>query len=637
MILKNEWPCWGLGWGRYNYGKSAISEFLTSICKNLEDLTIEGQIPPRELPKFHFAESDVFAQSIQIPCRLWIGQLPLSLLCRMHRRLSFFAAFEFSYRGVWFMSKPFTYWVRLAMVATMCTLVTFSPVSAGQWMERLLHRDACKTQVADCGESADLWESSCLSVPAAPVACSPAPSTACDALPTAPAAVVESTPAVDAPKVTAPKVATPEPAVVTRPPVAQQPKTIVEPAPVVLQPQVVEQPKGVVEPAVRELAPVVADPAPLAVEPAPVADKPAPVVVEPLAPNPFDAPAAKAPAEDFFGDPPAAKAPVADAPAIKAPLDDLFGDAPAADAPAPKAPAADAPAAKAPVDDLFGDAPAVDAPAAKAPVDDLFGDAPNAKAPAVEPDVPAATSTKADLDDLFGNPTAPKSTPAEPSIDDLFGTDPAPAAPAVGAPVESKPAPAVDDLFNSKEKPVAAPGQSLDDLFGKPIATEVKADRPMPTAEIIDDGNFIDSLFGKTPVTSAPAAAKPMAPKSVIEKPSTPAPAVQEPAGSKTPVVDELDALFGVGAYTPDSEFNGAEYRLWVDNSGAYQIKGRLAVIYVDKVKLLKENGKFTTVPLSRLSDADFGYVSWVASNLTGEQTARMVKTESKLSDTDAR
>ena len=567
------------------------------------------------------------------------------------------------------MSKPFTYWVRLAMVATMCTLVTFSPVSAGRWMDRLLHRDACKTQVSNCDESANSCDSSCLAVTAAPcqtacapaacapLACSPAPSTACDAMPIAPAAVVEAKPApmmpktvdpvplaVEAPKATTPKVAAPVPAIVTPPPVAEQPKVIAEPAPVVEQPKVVEQPNVVVESAVPELAPVV-------VTPAPVAVKPAPVAAEPLAPNPFDAPAARAPVDDLFGDAPAADAPAAKAPAV----DDLFGDAPAAnapaakapvddlfgDAPAPNAPAADAPAAKAPVvDDLFGDAPAADAPVAKTPVDDLFGDAPAAKVPTGEPDVPAAIPAKTELDDLFGNPPVPKSTPAEPSIEDLFGSDPkpaTPAAPAVGAPVESKPVGGLDDLFKTKDKPVAAPESSIDDLFGKPIATEAKADQPMPAAELIDDGKFIDSLFGKTPVTSAPDATKPKAPKSTIEKPLKPAPAVREPAGTKEPVVDDLDALFGVGAYTPDSEFNGAEYRLWVDNSGAYQIKGRLAVIYVDRVKLLKENGKFTTVPLSRLSDADFGYVSWVASNLTSEQTARMVKTESKSFDNDAR
>ena len=93
--------------------------------------------------------------------------------------------------------------------------------------------------------------------------------------------------------------------------------------------------------------------------------------------------------------------------------------------------------------------------------------------------------------------------------------------------------------------------------------------------------------------------------------------------------------FFGIGKFAPPSEFKGAEIRQWVDNSGAYQVKARLAVIYVDKIKLLKENGKFTTVSLSRLSDADFGYVSWVATNLTSEHTARMVSSESQLFDSE--
>ncbi len=52
------------------------------------------------------------------------------------------------------MSKPFTYWIRLALVATLCTFTTFSPALAGRWIDRLLHRDCkpecCTTPV--CGE-----------------------------------------------------------------------------------------------------------------------------------------------------------------------------------------------------------------------------------------------------------------------------------------------------------------------------------------------------------------------------------------------------------------------------------------------------------------------------------------------------
>jgi len=67
----------------------------------------------------------------------------------------------------------------------------------------------------------------------------------------------------------------------------------------------------------------------------------------------------------------------------------------------------------------------------------------------------------------------------------------------------------------------------------------------------------------------------------------------------------------------PPAKFQGAEFRTWSDNTGAYSIQARVAVIFGDKVRLLKENGKYTTVPMERLSDFDRSYVQWVAESLT--------------------
>ena len=108
------------------------------------------------------------------------------------------------------MSKPFTYWVRLALVATLCTLTTFSPALAGKFIDRLLNRD-CPASNSNCCE---IVVPECPSVPTCemptlaacvPVAscvpamqCAPAmSSTACDSLvdaaaPPAPAVVVPS-------------------------------------------------------------------------------------------------------------------------------------------------------------------------------------------------------------------------------------------------------------------------------------------------------------------------------------------------------------------------------------------------------------------------------------------------------------
>jgi hypothetical protein len=54
--------------------------------------------------------------------------------------------------------------------------------------------------------------------------------------------------------------------------------------------------------------------------------------------------------------------------------------------------------------------------------------------------------------------------------------------------------------------------------------------------------------------------------------------------------------------------------RQWVDNSGEFRVKGRLILILEGKVRLLKETGRTTTVPMERLSDADRRYVEEVIS-----------------------
>ena len=226
----------------------------------------------------------------------------------------------------------------------------------------------------------------------------------------------------------------------------------------------------------------------------------------------------------------------------------------------------------------------------------------------------------------------------------MFGTESA-----APAPAKSEPAPAsnetIDDLFGTPEsKPAdgaadsAKPEESLDDLFGKPVSTET-------TASPSTDDQYLDSLFPTKPEPTKPEPTKPEPTKPEPTKPEPTKPAVGKvaPKGEapKSPKesapkkgnADPLDELFGLGEFTPPQQFRGAEFQTWVDNTGTYSVKARLAVIYTDRVKLLKENGKFTTVPLSRLSDRDFAYVQWVASNLAVESNTKFVKKDAENSD----
>ncbi len=210
-------------------------------------------------------------------------------------------------------------------------------------------------------------------------------------------------------------------------------------------------------------------------------------------------------------------------------------------------------------------------PAADAPLNDLFGtpaDEPATDAPAEEP------AADAPLDDLFGAPAeepatdAPAEEPAaDAPLDDLFG------APADEAMEEATETPAadtpLDDLFGAPaDEPAAeAPaGDTLDDLFAPAAEEEKPAAKPA-------DGESLDDLFAP-PANNAPA-----------------------------------DDPFG----TSQREDRQLPMRTWVDNTGNYQVRARLIVILDDAVRLLKETGTTTTVPMRRLSEGDALYVQQIA------------------------
>ncbi|MFN7447242.1 MAG: SHD1 domain-containing protein [Pirellula sp.] len=513
------------------------------------------------------------------------------------------------------MSKPFTYWVRLALVATLCTLTTFSPALAGKFIDRLLNRDCpssnnncCEIVAPECpGVPTCEMPTNCEStVACAPVVpCVPAtPSAPCDgmvdsAAPPAPAATTAPAAVVPSEKTEASAV----PAAPVAPAVVETPEA---------KASVVEEPKPSV-PAIQPEQPAPVKPAEIAA-PAETPVAPAAPVVETL--KVIDSPVA-APATTPIA--PALEAPATEAPATEAPAktdskkpdiaDDLFGESPAT-TPAIEKPATETPEVNPPakanesLDDVFGTKPDSVLPGADAPKVAPATTTPPANATGLdsvfgEPETPKADikpATKDAVDDLFGEPAPTKETPkadAKSDLDDLFG-DPAKAAP-TEAPAATPPAATAP----AATPPAADP--SLDDLFGKPVSTEEK---PQSTG----DGLF-DDLF---------------APKQPASEPAAP---VKTPAAPKNNS-DELDKLFGIGSFTAPSQFNGAEFKTWVDNTGTYSVKGRLAVIYSDKVKLLKENGKFTTVPLDRLSDRDYEYVRWVASNLSPDKSTKFVKKE---------
>lgn len=171
----------------------------------------------------------------------------------------------------------------------------------------------------------------------------------------------------------------------------------------------------------------------------------------------------------------------------------------------------------------------------------------------------------------------------------------------LGRPAEIEPA---RTSANRREKdaplpPASSPAKAASRSPAAPVAAKPLAPVNAPVFSTVDDDPFA-----------------PLAPANVAQPadddPFAPLPAQQQPHAKPTaPIAAEPTALRIVDALVP-----GADGRLpvrnWSDNSGRFQVKAKLVLIEGDKVRLLKETGRTTTVPVERLSASDRAYVAEV-------------------------
>ena len=72
--------------------------------------------------------------------------------------------------------------------------------------------------------------------------------------------------------------------------------------------------------------------------------------------------------------------------------------------------------------------------------------------------------------------------------------------------------------------------------------------------------------------------------------------------------------------------FSGTVMRSWSDNTGSYHVVARVSMIFEDRVRLVKKNGRTTTVPMRRLSEADRQYVKWVSQSMAAQPSASVAR-----------
>lgn len=224
----------------------------------------------------------------------------------------------------------------------------------------------------------------------------------------------------------------------------------------------------------------------------------------------------------------------------------------------------------------------------------------NTVKPADEVKKPEPTPPKDDDDDLFNSEPekAPTESPTQPDANKPDEDD------AVGSPD--------DDATEQPASPDAKKPEEDEDLFGSGTGdTEMPAD----DADAAGVGDAGDPGAGDT---------EDVAPGAGEDEPA---------AGGADPDAAGGDGLFEDPAADPpadnpadpadapaegDDPFGAAEKpqsvklatRVWIDNTGTFAVRARLASVRDDSVRLLKDTGKYTTVPMARLSRADRDYVA---------------------------
>jgi hypothetical protein len=289
--------------------------------------------------------------------------------------------------------------------------------------------------------------------------------------------------------------------------------------------------------------------------------------------------------------------------------------------------------------------PADTIPPSPNPLDNPFGQPNNAQPPAAaESALPSAEDTAPALDNASplapgvtepDNPFAPRpgatetTPPAEttptPAIDNPFtprDSSPPPAADennpfgarpgAVGTPTTSEPSSTEQPAANPFVPGATEPSQAVDNPFAprpadagstpddpfrlptdpaRPPMSEVN-EAPMDNAPPAPSDDALSAPISDTEATTDPEPAAPM-PASAVDNPFA-APA-SDRVSSTQPVPEPADAI-----------------RVWTDITGKHRVRGQMTKILIaeQKVRILKDTGKYTTVPFARLSEADRTFVA---------------------------
>jgi hypothetical protein len=203
--------------------------------------------------------------------------------------------------------------------------------------------------------------------------------------------------------------------------------------------------------------------------------------------------------------------------------------------------------------------------------------------PMPEPAIPAP------VEDLAGGPEMklPVPQPKEPNLFDLYGDE------------------GDDEAAPSEEPSADSRPETADDDVGEPAEDAAAETTPAEEAEMTEDE--AEPTEGK--------ATEGKATDGDSESAEEAAPA-EEPAAEEADAAPKAAADPAEAAVTVPNE----PMRRWTNITGTHQTQGWLVEVRADRVRILKVNGRHTTVLTESLSAADRDYVSAVGDRLATEQ-----------------
>jgi hypothetical protein len=172
-------------------------------------------------------------------------------------------------------------------------------------------------------------------------------------------------------------------------------------------------------------------------------------------------------------------------------------------------------------------------------------------------------------------------------------TEPAAPAPEASLAVAPPPRPNLFDLYDDVDDSVAAPAAQRD-------SGDAQVPPTAPAAPEAED--------------AAPAPEPAMQKEAPAAETDKPAAEPEQPAAEDSAAEPAVEA-------TAQSVPNEPQ-RLWTDASGTHRARGWLVAVDVEHVRILKANGRHTTVAIAALSAADRDYVADVTARLAAARTA---------------